>query len=118
MAFASFGPGDVELTQHGTQLLVTGQRRADQGKREMLHQGIASRSFRQIFNLADHVRVDGARLENGLLLIDLVHDIPEQLKPRRRDIAFNGSQEPRLSNQDARRNSARRASLQRPPEDL
>ena len=65
MAVAGFGPGDVELTQHGTQLLVTGQRRADQGKREMLHQGIASRSFRQIFNLADHVRVDGARLETG-----------------------------------------------------
>ena len=99
MAVAGFGPGDVELTQHGAQLLITGQRRVEQGKRELLHQGIAARSFKQVFNLADHVRVEGARLEHGLLLIDLVRDIPEQLKPRRIDITSASNQNAQLSGQ-------------------
>lgn len=83
MALAGFGPEDVEVTQHGVQLLVTGRKQAAQGKPNLLHQGIAQRGFKQTFNLADHVKVAGANLENGLLAIDLVREVPEQLKPRK-----------------------------------
>lgn len=83
MALAGFSPEDVEVTQHGAQLMVAGRKQAPQGKPNLLHQGIAQRSFNQTFNLADHVKVAGANLENGLLSIDLVREIPEQLKPRK-----------------------------------
>ncbi len=83
MAIAGFGPEDVEVTQHGAQLLVTGRKQSQQEKPNLLHQGIAQRGFKQTFNLADHVKVAGATLENGLLSIDLVREVPEQLKPRK-----------------------------------
>lgn len=83
MAVAGFGPNEIELTQHGNTLLVSGQRKAQEKGREMLHQGIASRSFKLTFNLADHVKVTGANLENGLLSVELAREVPEQLKPRR-----------------------------------
>jgi len=85
MAIAGFAPKDIELVQHGGTLLVTGQKGEARGA-EMLHQGIAANSFKQSFNLADHVRVVGANLENGLLTIDLLREVPEQLKPRRIEI--------------------------------
>lgn len=91
MALAGFGPEDVEVTQHGAQLLVSGRRQAAQGKPNLLHQGIAQRSFKQTFNLADHVKVAGATLENGLLAIDLIREVPEQLKPRRIEIGSVGT---------------------------
>ena len=96
MAVAGFGPNEIELVQHGSTLMVTGQKGEHQGA-QMLHQGIASSSFRQSFNLADHVKVVGANLEHGLLAIDLVHEVPEQLKPRRIDIGSGG--ETRLGEQ-------------------
>lgn len=83
MAVAGFGRDDIELTQHGNTLLVSGQKKTQEKGREMLHQGIASRSFKLTFNLADHVRVVGADLENGLLAVELSREVPEQLKPRR-----------------------------------
>ena len=83
MALAGFGPEDVEVTQNGAQLLVTGRKQPQQGKPNLLHQGLAQRSFKQTFNLADHVKVAGAALENGLLAVELVREVPEQLKPRR-----------------------------------
>lgn len=83
MAVAGFGPEDVEVTQHGAQLLVTGRKEPRQGNSNLLHQGIAQRSFKQTFNLAGHVKVAGATLENGLLAVDLVREVPEQLKPRK-----------------------------------
>jgi molecular chaperone IbpA len=89
MAVAGFAQSEIELVQHGSTLLVTGQKGEQQGA-QMLHQGIASSSFRQSFNLADHVKVIGANLENGLLAIDLVHEVPEQLKPRRIEIGSSG----------------------------
>jgi molecular chaperone IbpA len=90
MAVAGFGPDEIDLTQHGNNLLVTGQRKGEPSERQMLHQGIASRNFKQTFNLADYVKVVGAKLENGLLAIDLVREVPEQLKPRRIDISSSG----------------------------
>jgi molecular chaperone IbpA len=89
MAVAGFAQSEIELVQHGGTLLVMGQKGEQQGS-QMLHQGIASSSFKQSFNLADHVRVVGANLENGLLAIDLVHEVPEQLKPRRIEIGSSG----------------------------
>jgi molecular chaperone IbpA len=83
MAVAGFKENEVELTQHGVNLYVTGQKAAPQSDRQMLHQGIAGRSFKQTFSLAEHVKVVGAKLEDGLLSIDLVREVPEQLKPRR-----------------------------------
>jgi molecular chaperone IbpA len=97
MAIAGFAPNEVELVQHGSTLLVTGQKGGQQGA-QMLHQGIESSSFKQSFNLADHVKVVGANLEQGLLAIDLVHEVPEQLKPRRIEIGPGG--EARLGEQD------------------
>ena len=97
MAVAGFAPSEVELVQHGSTLLVTGQKGEPQGA-EMLHQGIPSTNFKQSFNLADHVKVVGANLEHGLLTIDLMREVPEQLKPRRIEIGSVG--ETRLVKQD------------------
>jgi molecular chaperone IbpA len=83
MALAGFGADEIELTQHGNDLVVSGQKKAEAKDRQMLHQGIAFRNFKQTFNLADHVKVVGAELQNGVLSIELVREIPEQLKPRR-----------------------------------
>ena len=83
MALAGFRPEDIDLTQTGPTLVVTGRRAAERDDGQMLHRGIALRPFRQSFSLADHVRVAAARLDAGLLSIELVQEVPEQLKPRR-----------------------------------
>ena len=62
---------------------MIGQRKSEQEDRQILHRGLAVGNFKQVFKLADHVKVAKATLENGLLSIDLVRDIPEELKPRR-----------------------------------
>jgi molecular chaperone IbpA len=93
MAVAGFSPDEIELTQHQNALLVTGQKKSSDDGSQYLHRGIATRSFKQTFNLADHVKVTGAGLEHGLLTVELKREIPEALKPRRIEIATNsGSQ--------------------------
>ncbi len=87
MAVAGFTTDEIALTQEGNTLLVTGQKQQTQGQPSYLHRGIAARDFKQTFSLADHVKVANASLENGLLLIELVREVPEQLKPRRISIA-------------------------------
>ena len=86
IAIAGFAPNEVELVQQGATLLVSGQRAKPEGQ-QALHRGIPNTSFKLSFNLADHVKVAGAALENGLLVIDLVREVPEELKPRRIEIA-------------------------------
>ena len=86
MAIAGFAPNEIELVQHGNTLSVTGQKKTEQNRNEMLHQGLAFRAFKQTFNLDDHVKVAAASLEHGLLLVELVREVPEQLKPRRIDV--------------------------------
>ena len=99
MALAGFSPDEIELVQKENTLFVAGHKNQDQqGGAEVLHRGIATRPFRQTFNLADHVRVTGARLENGLLTIDLQREVPEALKPRRIEIAGGESQQPLAQN--------------------
>lgn len=83
MAVAGFSDDEISITSEQSRLLVTGNR-ADENEEqgEYLHRGIATRSFERRFNLADHVKVVGASLENGLLHIDLEREIPEAMKPR------------------------------------
>jgi len=97
MAIAGFAPNEIELIQQGNTLHITGQKKTERKYQEMLHHGLASRSFKQTFNLADHVKVASADLENGLLLVELVREIPEQLKPRRIEL---GSRAATLTGQD------------------
>jgi molecular chaperone IbpA len=86
MAIAGFGPDEIELTQQGNTLIVAGRKEREQRPQEILHQGLAFRDFKQTFNLADHVKVVSAALENGLLSVDLTREVPEQLKPRRIEV--------------------------------
>ena len=92
MAVAGFGEGDLDIELKETVLTVTGGKSDDEREGvEVLHQGIAARSFKSQFHVADHVEVVGAALENGLLHIDLVREIPEAMKPRKISIASNGA---------------------------
>ena len=86
MAVAGFAPDEIELVQQQNSLFVAGQKHGSDEGTQYLHRGIATRSFKQSFNLADHVKVSGARLEHGLLTIELVREIPEAMKPRRIEI--------------------------------
>lgn len=90
MAVAGFSPDDIEITQKENALLVAGHKHPEQENAQYLHRGIATRNFKQTFSLADYVKVKGASLENGLLTIDLVREVPEELKPHRIKIATGG----------------------------
>src|SRR3954468_21075593 len=82
IAVAGFGEKDLTAEVKDNVLTVTGKRE-ESGKPAYLHQGIAGRAFERQFQLAEHVVVKGARLENGLLHIDLERVVPEEKKPRR-----------------------------------
>ncbi|MBZ9840949.1 Hsp20 family protein [Mesorhizobium sp. CA5] len=86
MAVAGFSQDELAITQEQNMLMVSGQK-AGEDKGEYLHRGIAGRAFQRRFELADHVKVVGASLVNGLLTIDLKREIPEEMKPRRIEIA-------------------------------
>lgn len=89
MAVAGFGPADVSIEVKGAALTVSGKKSdKPETKAEYLHQGIASRAFERRFQIADHVQVQGASLENGMLHISLKREVPEALKPR--SIPVNG----------------------------
>jgi molecular chaperone IbpA len=82
IAIAGFGPQDVSIEAKGNTLTVTGKKADKQQAGEVLHQGIAARGFERRFQLADHVEVKGADMDNGLLHIALKREVPEALKPR------------------------------------
>ncbi|MEX2497294.1 MAG: Hsp20 family protein [Wenzhouxiangellaceae bacterium] len=90
MAVAGFSDDDLEIVTEQNTLTVSGGKaaedREDENRNEFLYRGIANRSFERRFQLADHVRVESAKLENGLLHIDLKRELPEQMKPRRIEI--------------------------------
>jgi len=86
LAVAGFGEDDLEITVKENALLVVGRPRKEPEQRHVLHRGIAGRAFERRFELADHMVVHGAALENGLLHINLKRVIPETLKPRRIEI--------------------------------
>lgn len=85
LAVAGFGENELNVTQERNLLVVSGEKAAGDDS-QYLHRGIAGRSFQRRFELADHVRVAGANLANGLLTIDLKREIPEAFKARRIDI--------------------------------
>jgi len=83
MAVAGFSAEDLDVTAKEGALIVTGKARKDEDTARYLHRGIARRAFERRFQLADHIRVAGASLDNGLLHVDLVREVPEALKPRK-----------------------------------
>ena len=84
IAVAGFGEDDLDIAVKDLSLTVTAKKAEakDAAKPVYLHRGIAERGFERRFQLADHVKVSGAELVNGLLHIDLVREVPEALKPR------------------------------------
>lgn len=88
VALAGFSPDEVSLTAEQNVLTLEG-RKADKEDKTFLYRGISTRPFKRQFTLADHVEVNSARFENGMLLIELVRQIPDAMKPRR--IAINGA---------------------------
>ena len=99
MAVAGFGEDELEVTVKDTSLLIAGKKADVESKDEgasYLHRGIATRSFERRFDLADHIQVVGARVENGLLHVDLRREVPEAMKPRRIAIASAAAPEAKV----------------------
>ena len=82
MAVAGFAADEVKIEMKEQTLAIRAEKKPDEAPREYLHRGIAARSFERRFHLADHIEVKGADLQNGLLHIDLVRNVPERMKPR------------------------------------
>lgn len=82
IAVAGFSREEIELTAQQNLLLIKGKKGEQSAPGAFLHLGIANRSFERRFELADFVRVDDARLNDGLLTIDLVREVPEAMKPK------------------------------------
>jgi molecular chaperone IbpA len=85
MAVAGFGKDDIEIITEQNLLTVRGQMK-ERSEAVYLHRGIATRAFERRFDLADFVEVVGASMADGLLIIDLKREIPEELKPRKIEI--------------------------------
>lgn len=101
MAVAGFGRDDLDITVKENTLTVTGKalkEEANEGR--YLHRGIARRAFERRFSLADHIKVVGASLDNGMLHVDLVREVPEEAKPRQIQIGEAVSQ-PQVTQQKA-----------------
>ena len=84
VAVAGFTESDLSIEVKENTLTIRGEKQVKDGEKagEVLYQGIAARTFERRFQLADHVEVRGASLENGLLHVDLKREIPEAMKPR------------------------------------
>jgi len=82
VAVAGFGENELSLEVKENTLTIKGNKQKEEQNGEVLYQGIAARAFERVFQLADHVQVKNAVLENGLLHVDLVREIPEAKKPR------------------------------------
>ena len=95
VAVAGFGENELSVEAKENTLTIKGEKQVKQDNSgEVLYQGIAGRAFERQFQLADYVQVKGASLENGLLHVDLVREIPEAKKPRQ--IAINGHSKPQV----------------------
>jgi len=94
MAVAGFGPDDIEMIQQGNRLVVTGRANGPEEGKHYLHRGIANQAFKQNFDLAGHVTVTNATLENGLLTVGLTREVPETLQPRRIEIGAGAQSAP------------------------
>jgi molecular chaperone IbpA len=99
MAVAGFGADELDITVKENTLEIVGRSKTEKEPQRVLHRGIASRAFERRFELADHIKVAGAKLENGLLSIDLVREVPEALKPRK--VAIGVADQPKTLEQKA-----------------
>ncbi len=89
LAVAGFSEKDLDITVHDDTLVVSGKtEKSEESSGEYLHRGIATRAFERSFRLADHIKVEQASMDNGLLTIALVREVPEEKKPRM--IPING----------------------------
>ena len=104
VAVSGFSQGELSIVAKENTLTIRGEKqtKTDEPKGATLYQGIAARAFERVFQLADHVEVKGAHLENGLLHVDLVREIPEAKKPRQIAIG-NGTAKPQVVEATARR---------------
>jgi molecular chaperone IbpA len=102
LALAGFSKDDIDITVENNSLTISGQSQTtdESENREYLHRGIARRAFERKFELADHVKVVGADLNDGLLNIDLVREIPQSLKPKKIEIS-SGTDTPPLEDKSA-----------------
>lgn len=100
IAVAGFKPEELDINVHRSVLTVSGRTKTESEGKSYLHRGIAGRAFERRFELADYVKVSKAELENGLLHIDLVREVPEEAKPRK--IAIGGGPTPKLINTEAK----------------
>jgi molecular chaperone IbpA len=91
MADAGFTTEDLEIEVRQNMLHVAGQKQEEPSDRTFLHRGIANRSFERNFQLADHIRVDSATIQDGMLEVKLIREIPEEMKPRRIEIQKRAS---------------------------
>jgi molecular chaperone IbpA len=96
VAVAGFGEGELSVETKENTLTIKGEKQAREEEKssEVLYQGIAARAFERVFQLADYVQVKGAKLENGLLHVDLVRELPEAKKARR--IAIGNGTQPKV----------------------
>lgn len=101
MAVAGFSQDDLDLTVKDNALIVTGRVAVD-AEGELLHRGIAGRAFERRFALADHIVVDGAELNHGLLHVALRRVVPEALKPRKIAIGTLPAPQPTIANDGAK----------------
>lgn len=95
LAVAGFKSDEIEITAQQNLLVISGRKDDDKDGRNFLHVGIANRNFERRFELADFVIVKGADLQDGLLTIDLVREVPEAMRPKK--IAINGQEGTQLS---------------------
>jgi molecular chaperone IbpA len=101
MAVAGFGESDLDIEVKENTLTIRGEKRVEQENSTFLHRGIAARSFERRFQLADYVVVKGASLENGLLHVDLVRELPEAMKPRTIEITTKSDAAPKVIDSQA-----------------
>jgi molecular chaperone IbpA len=101
MAVAGFSPDELDVTVQENVLLVTGKKEEEKKNGGYLHRGIARRGFERRFSLADHMKVTSANLDNGMLHVDLVHEVPEAAKPRTIKISTSTEPRPQVTEQKA-----------------
>lgn len=98
VAVSGFAQGELSIVAKENTLTIKGEKSANENgaQNEVLYRGIAARAFERVFQLADYVQVKNASLENGLLHVDLVREIPEAKKPRSIPIGVNGAAAPQV----------------------
>jgi molecular chaperone IbpA len=108
LAVAGFRQDEIEITAQQNLLVVSGKK-SEEDDRKYVHRGIAARSFERRFALGDYVQVRGAEMKDGLLSIELVREIPEEMKPRKIEIGGSSAQtitDQRANNDNSERQAA------------